>query len=201
MTYRLFAWLAAGLGSVVLAAAEPAQRTGAPLSARLPVLDPARLLADGGGPTAAELTTKLSELERRTGLQVLLRFHAQSPSAEEDKVPGAYMQSLAKQLGTARAGVLMVYFADEDDWRVWIGDDLTARFVGRPGTAKEFTESGAMHEAKEEFLKKALAAADATFKARQAKAPVGEADAKALRRGLQAEALIDGLAGKLGVKQ
>ena len=103
------------------------------------------------------------------------------------------MNGIATRLGIAQTGVLIVYFADDPDWRVWVGDDLTSRFAGKPGTAKELTASGAMHEAKEAFLAASLGKADAQFKASQPQDPSRHLD-------LQATALVEGLCAKLGAR-
>lgn len=151
-------------------------------------------------PARTALEEKLTRFERASGLKILVRLQAKSPSAEEDKVPGAYMRAMAGRLGVATRGVLAVYFADEDDWRVWIGDELTPVFVGRPGTAKMFTESGAMHDAKEAFLKATFAQADAAWAALQKSAPAGQAATRARKLGFQADALVDDLIGRLTKK-
>ena len=91
-------------------------------------------------------------------------------------------------------GVLVVYFADEGDWRVWIGDDLTARFVGRPGPAAEFTESGAMHEVKERWLAEVFAERDHAWAHWQ---QVAHATPRPEDRvGFTAKAMADGLMAK-----
>jgi hypothetical protein len=135
--------------------------TGAVLAAESAHLaDPASMLpADA----ARAVEARLDRFEHATGTRVLVRFQAKSPSPEEDKVPGAYMQALAAKLGVAERGVLVVYFADDPDWRAWIGDELTARFAGKPGTAKELTASGAIHAAKEAMLTSAQEQTDASF--------------------------------------
>ncbi len=148
-------------------------------------------------PSAPSLEAKLAGFERASGLKVLVRFQAKSPSAEEDKVDGAYMHALATRLGTVRRGALAVYFADEDDWRVWIGDESTPGFVGQPGTAEAFTKSGLMHAKKEALLTATRAAGDARFAALQKAAPPGHPPAPARRMALEADALLDGLIGKL----
>lgn len=107
------------------------------------------------------------------------------------------MRTLAARLGTAQAGVLLVYFADVDEWRVWIGDALTPRFVGRPGTAEEFTRSGAMHDAKEAWLERVFTASEAAWVATKNAAPADRPPVPAQRIALQAEGLLDGLMRKL----
>lgn len=159
------------------------------LSAAPRIDDPAQLLpADAAWAKALE--AKLDRFEHSAGIRVLVQIHPKSPSEAEDKVAGAYMSALATKLGVIQHGVLIVYFADDPDWRMWVGDELTPAFVGKPGTAKAFTASGEMHEAKEAFFKAALAKADAAFAARPKGTP-------AQHIALQADALVDGLIAKL----
>jgi hypothetical protein len=179
-------YLLAGWGSEAAAAsAAPAHIEG--------VGSPA--LADGQWLSAAD--AKLSNFEATHGIRILIQFHAKSPPDNEDKNPGDYMRALSAKLGVIRDGVLAVHFADDPDWRVWIGDDLTPIFVGTQGTAKGFTESGAMHEAKEPFLKAAMAKAAAQYSALQKSDPSGTSSTPGKLLTLQADALIDGLFAKL----
>ncbi len=160
--------------------------------------DPGRLLPAGSA-WAQGLESKLATFERTSGINVIVRLQLKSPAEAEDKVPGAYMRDLATKLGVIRDGVLVVYFADDPDWRVWIGDELTPRFTGKAGTAKEFTESGAMHEAKEAFLKETMAKADLTL-AWLKKAAPREEPPPGMKIALQADALADGLIGRLAAR-
>jgi uncharacterized membrane protein YgcG len=161
--------------------------------------DPAHLLQ--ADPTAAPaLEAKLAALERTSGIRILVQFHAKSPSAEEDKVPGAYMTALSRQLGTLQHGVLVVYFADDPDWRIWIGDDLAAIFAGRPGTVQELTENKAIHDVKEALLTSARAKADAALAALQKSAPPDRPPTAAQNLRLQTEALIDAVVSRLEPK-
>ncbi|MBP9912406.1 MAG: hypothetical protein KBF26_03250 [Opitutaceae bacterium] len=146
---------------------------------------------------AQGVEAKLATFEHTVGIKFLLEFHEKSPPADEDDKPGVYMRTLSAQRGTLDHGVLAVYFADEDDWRVWIGDALAPVFVGRPGTAQEFTASGAMHDAKEAFLTEVFAQSDAAFAARQKTAPADQPPARGERRALQVDALVDGFIRKL----
>ena len=150
-------------------------------------------------PRAKAFNHKLANVERTLGLRIVARVRAKSPSAEEDAQPGAFMRGLATKLGTARNGALAVYFADEDDWRVWIGDELTARFAGQGGTSAELTRSGAMHEAKEAFLKAAREAGEKALREQQAAAAkTGQpAPPPGQRIKLQVDAVLDGLIQRL----
>ena len=161
--------------------------------------DPGQLLPPDP-PAASTTEAKLAGFERVAGLKVQVQFHRKSPTAEEDKVAGAYMHALAARLGVATRGVLVVYFADEDDWRIWIGDELTPVFTGRPGTAQELTKSGAIHEAKEAFLTAARAAGDAAYAAWLKGAPRYRQPTPAQRLRFQTDAFADALIAKFGAK-
>ena len=143
---------------------------------------------------------QLLDFERTTGIKILVQFHLKSPSAEEDKKPGAYMHALAKKLGVDRAGVLAVYFNDDPDWRVWIGDDLTNVFTGRPGTVQELTASETIHNVKEAMLTAARAKAEADIERAQKSDPTGKPLTTAQRLAFQADALLGALTSKLAPK-
>jgi cyclophilin family peptidyl-prolyl cis-trans isomerase len=154
-----------------------------------------RLPADP--PRAKYFNYKLANLERATGLRIVARIFSKSPSAAEDAKAGAYMHALAEKFGTAQRGAFAAYFADEDDWRVWVGDESATVFLGRKPTAQELTEGAAFHDAKEAFLKAARAQGDADF-AKQQKIVTPE---KPLPAGqqlkLQTDAMLDGLIERL----
>jgi len=158
--------------------------------------DPDRLLPTEP-PRAKNFNYKLANLERATGLRIFARLRAKSPTAAEDAQPGAFMRAWAAQLGTAQRGALAVYFADEDDWRVWIGEDLAARFAGRPGSAQELTDNGAMHAAKEAFLERCRQAGDADYERQKKSLPAAQPPPPGQRVKLQTDAILDGLIFKL----
>jgi hypothetical protein len=141
-----------------------------------------------------QMETRLGDYEAGSGIKLLVQFHAKSPAAEEDKVPGAYLHALASRLGVNRSGVLAVYFADEDEWRIWLGDELTPRFVGRPGTVEELTNSGAIHEVKEALL----TALQATVAAAEPKTSPNARPEVGWHRRRSAEAMVDALIAQLG---
>jgi cyclophilin family peptidyl-prolyl cis-trans isomerase len=148
-------------------------------------------------PRAKAFNAKLANLERATGLRLVARIRATSPSKAEDAAPGVFMKTWAQRLGLAENGVLAVYFADEGDWRVWVGDTLTPRFVGRPGTAAEFTRSGAMHEAKEALLQAAEQDRDEAFARQQRTSPADRQPTPAQKLKLHTDAVLDRLIMRL----
>jgi cyclophilin family peptidyl-prolyl cis-trans isomerase len=148
-------------------------------------------------PRAKNFNFKLANLERATGLRIVARLRAKSPTEAEDAQPGAFMRALATRLGTAERGALAVYFADDESWRVWIGDALAARFTGRPGTARELTDSGAIHDVKEAFLKSVETTGDADFARQQKMSAPDRPPPPAQRIKLQTDAMLDGLIARL----
>lgn len=154
--------------------------------------DPDRLLPVEP-PRAKNFNFKLANFERVTGVKIVARLMAHAPSAAEDAVPGAYMRALADKLGVARSGVLVAYFADEQDWRFWLGDDLVSAFLGRPVVAGDLADGGALHDAKMKLLDAAIASGDAAFTAEQKRAPAGRPPAAGQHVKLQTDALLDAL--------
>ena len=146
------------------------------------------------------LERRLAEFERVAGVKILVEFHERAPTPAEDRVPGAYMRTLALRQGTLQNGVLVVYFGEDSDWRVWIGDDLASRFVGKPGTAKQLTASGAMHDTKEAMLSSVRTQADAALATLQKSLAGDELPSQAERARLQLDALLSALMTRLGPK-
>lgn len=143
---------------------------------------------------ASGIERRLKAIESESGIRIILQFHAKSPTPQEDAVAGAYMKSIATSLGIAQKGVLIVYFADDPDWRIWVGDDLASRFAGKSGSVAELTASGAIHEVKEAYLTSSVAKADADFRSSPGPSSVSR------RLGLEANALLENLCLKLGIK-
>ncbi|MBI3884762.1 MAG: peptidylprolyl isomerase [Opitutae bacterium] len=161
--------------------------------------DPDRLLPQDV-PRAKNFNFKLANFERVTGVRVVGRFFATEPPADEDKIPGAYMRALAAKLGTAKRGALVAYFAAEDDWRVWIGDESTATFFGRTPTPADLADGAAFHDVKEAFLAAAMKAGDAEFARQQKNSPADQQPTAAQHLKLRTDALLDRLILKLEPK-
>jgi len=100
----------------------------------------------------------------------------------------------------ARRGALAAYFAADDDWRVWIGDESTSAFLGRPAAPADLVKDGAFHKVKEAFLEATRAEGDAAFAAQQKAAPPDKPVLPAQHLKLQTDAVIDGLILKLEPK-
>lgn len=133
--------------------------------------DPENLLPTNP-PRARAFNAKLANVERAAGVKLYARLFETFTPETPGQRPGNYTGSIARQLHLPPHSVLAVYFADLDQWGLWIGDALLEHFMGRPGTIQEFTRNGALHQAKQSFLTAAKnEAADATADAEK-KAPV-----------------------------
>ena len=162
--------------------------------------DPDKLLPQDV-PREKNFNFKLANFERVTGVRIVGRFFAKEPPADQDKIPGAYMRALAEKLGTARRGALVAYFAAEDDWRVWIGDDSTAAFFGGATTPGDLVTEGAFHKVKEAFLEAAMKAGDAMMAKQQRELPPeSRPTTPAQRLKLRTDTVLDGLIFKLEPK-
>ena len=144
-------------------------------------------------PRAQNFNYKLANFERVTGVKIVARIFSRVPDPKVDEAAGATMRALAEKLGTAKSGVTVAYFAADQDWRVWIGDDLVAAFLGRPATTADLGEGGALHQTKTALLEAAQASGDATFAAQQKAAPADNPPPAGQQVKLQTDALLDAL--------
>jgi cyclophilin family peptidyl-prolyl cis-trans isomerase len=151
-------------------------------------------------PRAKNFNYKLANLERVTGLRIAARVFAKSPSAAEDDQPGKFMQALAAKVGIEKTGAVAAYFADENDWRVWLLGDTVDPFFGRHATPADLGDGAAFHKVKDAFLVAAQAEGDATFAQQQKAAPPDKQPAPGQRIKLQTDAVLDGLILKLESK-
>ena len=82
-------------------------------------------------PRAKNFNFKLENFQRFTGQRLYGRTYATLPAAAEGAektTPSKVTQKLARELGIAKNGALAVYFADKDEWYLWVGDDLLPKF-------------------------------------------------------------------------
>ena len=161
--------------------------------------DPDKLLPSDP-PRAKNFNFKLANFERATGLRLAARVFAKSPSPAEDSEPGKFMKALAAKLGVEKRGAVAAYFADDNDWRVWLIGESTTPFFGRPATAKDLEDGGTFHKVKDAFLTAAQAAGDAAFVQQQKSAAPDKQPPPGQRIKLQTDAILDGLIEKLEPK-
>jgi cyclophilin family peptidyl-prolyl cis-trans isomerase len=139
---------------------------------------------------------KLANFTRATGGRVVARLIAHAPPDTEGRKLNAHLRELAEKLGVGQRGALVLYIADRDEWKLWVGDDSAAAFMGRAGTVKDFMAGGAFHEAKQALLADARARGDAEFKRQQEMAPSVQPP-PGQRLKLQLDAVLDALLVKL----
>lgn len=151
-------------------------------------------------PRAKNFNYKLANFERTTGLRIAARVFAKSPTAAEDHAPGAFMKALAAQLGVTQRGAVAAYFADDNDWRVWLVGDSTTPFFGRVATPADLGDGAAFHDVKEAFMKAAQADGDAAYELQKKNAPADKPPSAGQRIKLQTDAILDGLIRKLDPK-
>ena len=89
--------------------------------------DPAKVLPQEV-PRAKNFNYKLNNFQRATGQRIYARVYPTFTPTEEKETPAPFTQKLARSLGISKNGVLAVYFADKDEWHVWVGDDLIPVF-------------------------------------------------------------------------
>jgi cyclophilin family peptidyl-prolyl cis-trans isomerase len=151
-------------------------------------------------PRAKNFNFKLANFERATGVKIVAHLLAKSPANTDGRKLNEYAQQLAGHFGVAKVGALVLYLADRDEWKLWIGDDSAAAFMGRVGTVRDFMQHGAWHEAKQALLDAARKAGDADY-AQQVKASAQDKQPPPGQQlKLQVDALLDSLIFKLEPK-
>jgi cyclophilin family peptidyl-prolyl cis-trans isomerase len=94
-------------------------------------------------PRAKYFNYKLANFERATGIRIAARiYHAFQPEPAGQTV-NDFRGQLARKLGVDRRGALALYFADKDEWTLWIGEEQLPAF--NPNGLK-------LHPRKQEFV-------------------------------------------------
>jgi cyclophilin family peptidyl-prolyl cis-trans isomerase len=153
----------------------------------LPFDDPENLLPTTP-PRARAFNAKLTNFARATGVRIFARLYAKYEPETPGQRPGNLTGSLARQLGIGDDGILAVYFADTDQWGLWIGDRHLPVFMAREGTVRELTRDGSLHRAKQDFLAAAKARSGLYMAA-----PPDQPLAPAQKLKFQVDAVLDAL--------
>ncbi len=162
--------------------------------------DPQQLLPTTP-PRAKNFNYKLANFERTTGTRIVARLLEKSPPDTDGRKLNNYLRDLAERLGVLQNGALVLYVADRDEWKLWIGDATTAAFMDRPGTVKEFMQGGAFHTAKQTLLTTAQAEGAAAYAAQNPQRSTLNAQPMAPQRlKLITDAVLDSLILKLEPK-
>ncbi len=103
-------------------------------------------------PRAQAFNFKLANFERFTGRKIYGRVFKEFRPLREGQKLGAYHRELAEQLGVVDDGVLVSYFADLDQWMIWIAEAQLPLFMGRSGTRDEFIVGDGLMQRKHDFF-------------------------------------------------
>ncbi|HWA11189.1 MAG TPA: peptidylprolyl isomerase [Opitutaceae bacterium] len=145
-----------------------------------PFDDPDHLLPTDP-PRADAFNYQLANFERATGLKVRARILRKPAAADATALP-AVAKRYAEQLGVLDRGAMVVYFADPEQWALWIAEPLRPLF-GPAGT--------------EGFLPPLQAKAEA-YTAEMAKSlPPRQSVSRGMKIKYRLDAVLDGLLLKL----
>lgn len=144
--------------------------------------DPSNLLP-ASPPRARAFAAKLANVERFTGLRLYVRIFARRDVEDREAKPGQIAKRLAQQFGAETDGMVAAYFADRDEWALWIGDKLLPRF--NPG-------GGSLHDAKQAFIAGARERASAIINELNRDAPPDSLIGDAQKLKLVTDEVIDG---------
>jgi len=95
---------------------------------RQPYFDDPQSLLPTSPPRARTYQNKLSNLARFSDLSLYLRVFEKRDAMDLDAKPGAVAHRFAELFGVHDTGVVALYFADRDEWALWIADRFLARF-------------------------------------------------------------------------
>jgi cyclophilin family peptidyl-prolyl cis-trans isomerase len=146
-------------------------------------------------PRALHFNMKLSNFQVFTGERIVARLFAQTPAEAQGSAIAAYIEGLADRMAVAKAGALIVYFADEDRWQVRIGPDSAANFIAGPraadGDKPPAVAGKTLAAATQEYLAEARAHAAKLIEASSQAPPPNDSIAPAQRLKLHVDAMLD----------
>jgi cyclophilin family peptidyl-prolyl cis-trans isomerase len=145
-------------------------------------------------PRALAFQRKLANFERATGKKIYARMVKRYTPAGPGQRIGAAAVAIAKQIGLPADSALAVYFADLDQWVLWIGDDYLPRFTGKtPEEIPAFVRANGLHPLKQEFISAARRKGDAAIADAISHAPADQPIVPAQKIKLQTDAILDAL--------
>jgi len=160
--------------------------------------DPDRLLPSDP-PRALYFNYKLNNVERSTGVRISARVFARFVPGPGADTPGAFADGLARSLGDDRNGALAVYFADRDEWNLWVGKTLIGRFTGMAGDPQRLVSNGSLMRAKQDFLAESRRRA-ARYAAESASILPNVLPSSGQRIKTSVDAVLDGLISQLSIQ-
>jgi cyclophilin family peptidyl-prolyl cis-trans isomerase len=139
---------------------------------------------------------KLANFERFTGTKLTARIFAKAPAdAEGDKLDSWLLRE-AERLGVKKSGAFAVYFADQDQWHLRIGDESVSQFIRGPLGEKP-SPATSLAEAVEEFLDDTRSRGAEFIAKAQASATPDKPVSASQKIKLKVDAVLDGLIFKL----
>jgi len=160
--------------------------------------DPDKLLPSDP-PRALYFNFKLNNVERSTGVRISARVFARFVPGPGAGTPGVLADGLAHSLGDDRNGALAIYFADKDEWFLWVGRPLIGRFTGLAGDPQELVANGSLMRAKQAFLAESRTRA-AKYAAESAAILPNILQNSGQRIKISVDAVLDGLISKLSLQ-
>ncbi len=153
--------------------------------------DPDRLLPLDP-PRARHFDFKLANFERFTGIPLYVHLRAKYEPEYPEQRPGRAARDLVRRLALPPGASLALYFADTDEWGLWIGEDQVARFLNHPEAAPA-DANAALRPAKHAFLAAVRAQAAAFVATAEATATPDRPLTDAQRIKLKVDAMVDAL--------
>jgi hypothetical protein len=121
-------------------------------------------------------------------LRLYVRLYEKRDPADADKKPGQIARQAAEIFGVKDSGVVALYFAEKDEWALWVAEPLLPRFNPAHQT---------LHDAKQAFV---AAARERTLAVIAEIAPTLPPDSPLTgqqKLKLMTDEVIDGLIGRL----
>jgi cyclophilin family peptidyl-prolyl cis-trans isomerase len=131
-------------------------------------------------PRARGFDHKLGNFQRFTGEKIFARIYANFHPIGSIQTPHDFIEELAQTLGTSQKGMVVAYFAEIDEWQLWVGNLDVEKFQKANGAE-------AMHDAKEAFFSSVLAEAQRRWE----NIPKGTSEKEKLK--LKLDAIFDRL--------
>jgi hypothetical protein len=145
-------------------------------------------------PRALAFQRKLANFERATGKKVYARMVKHYQANSPNQRVGGVVAVMAKKIGLPQDSALAVYFADLDQWVLWIGDDYLPRFTGKSRESlPEFIRANGLHHVKQDFVAAARAKGNAAIADAIAHETKENPVTPAQRIKLQTDAILDAL--------
>ena len=148
-------------------------------------------------PRALYFNFQLANFERATGLKIMARLYATFVPETPAQRPGTFTGNLARQMGFTNRGVLVTYFADIDQWGLWLGESHLNQLMGRKGLVKDFMRDGELHRAKQKLIDDAMTQAKLFTAEAAARATPEKPFTPADRIKYQVDAVLEALIFKL----